>query len=146
MSVQDGFDTPMPGTFEGGCLCGAIRYRIRNPFGTGYCHCRQCQRMSGGPAIVWACVREPDSALITGSPLVYRSSPQARRQFCGACGANLFLLYDDDPGLVLVATGTLDEPARVPPRFHIWAGSATTPLPDDGLPRHEAGLPRRTEG
>ncbi|HET8728061.1 MAG TPA: GFA family protein [Alphaproteobacteria bacterium] len=140
---MDRFKTSVTGTFEGGCLCGAVRYRIRDPFETGYCHCRQCQRMSGGRAIVWAAVREPDSVLIAGSPLVYRSSDRARRQFCGACGASLFLLYDDAPDVVHVATGTLDEPARVPPAFHVWTSSAIDPLPEDGLPRYPEGLDGR---
>lgn len=135
---MDRFDAPVLGTFDGGCLCGAIRYRIRNPHATVCCHCRQCQRASGAPAIVWTRAKEPDSGLLDGVPLTYRSSDRARRQFCGDCGSALFLLYDDEPDVVWVATGTLDEPARVPPRGHVWTSSATAPLPDDGLPRRRA--------
>lgn len=138
---MDQFRTPVPGTFDGGCLCGAVRYRVSDPFGAGYCHCEMCRRMSGGSAIIWAAVEERRSVLISGSPLVYRSSDRARRQFCGACGSTLFLLYDELPGMVLFATGSLDEPERLPPRFHLWASAAAVPVPEDGLPRFPEGLP-----
>ncbi len=43
---------------EGGCHCGAIRYRIEGPPPeSGYCHCRDCQQTSGSPAQVWMDVR-----------------------------------------------------------------------------------------
>ena len=35
--------------FTGGCLCGAVRYECSaDPFFMGNCHCRDCQRSSGG--------------------------------------------------------------------------------------------------
>ena len=37
---------------EGGCLCGAVRYRISAaPSHTDYCHCRMCQRSTGAPVV-----------------------------------------------------------------------------------------------
>src|SRR3546814_20260736 len=109
---MDRFETSVPGTFDGGCLCGAVRYRIGDPYGTGYCHCAVCRRMSGGPGVIWTSVEEGKSSLLDGSPLVYRSSDRARRPFCGACGPPLLLLYADTPGLVLVPTATPHAPAR----------------------------------
>ena len=39
---------------EGGCLCGAVRYRISaEPHHAGYCHCRMCQRSAGAPVVAW---------------------------------------------------------------------------------------------
>ena len=41
---------------EGGCYCGAIRYRIEGePLHVNYCHCRMCQRLSGAPVV--SCTR-----------------------------------------------------------------------------------------
>jgi hypothetical protein len=36
----------------GGCVCGAVRYRIdAMPFDAGYCHCTLCRRSSGSPVL-----------------------------------------------------------------------------------------------
>lgn len=41
-------------TYEGGCRCGAIRYRITGePLSAGFCHCRMCQRAAGAPVVAW---------------------------------------------------------------------------------------------
>ena len=39
---------------EGGCLCGAVRYRISgSPLSSVNCHCESCRRASGAPAVAW---------------------------------------------------------------------------------------------
>jgi hypothetical protein len=40
-------------TLEGGCSCGAIRYKLTNsPLIVHACHCRDCQRITGGPHVI----------------------------------------------------------------------------------------------
>jgi len=109
---------------EGGCLCGAVRYRVGGPVdASGYCHCRTCQRQSGAPTVAWFGVAPAQLAYLKGTPKKYRASDRAAREFCGDCGT--FLLFrEDDPAAPLgINTATLDEPARVPPNCHIWYDS-----------------------
>jgi hypothetical protein len=109
----------------GGCLCGAIRYRVTAPLSDcGYCHCRMCQRASGAPVLVFASV--PDSAfdVTSGSPCKHRSSPYAERWHCRDCGTQLAMRTDHEPGEIDIAVVTLDNPALTRPQFHIWRESA----------------------
>ena len=59
-------------TLEGGCLCGALRYRIDgSPRVVSHCHCGLCRRVSGAPFVTWLTVRK-DRVTITGDPVWYR--------------------------------------------------------------------------
>lgn len=93
----------------GGCLCGAIRYRITGPLGPVIgCHCEQCRRTSGH----YAASTEVDGGdlLISdsnGALKWYRSSEKAERGFCQRCGSNLFWRqFGSDR--VAVGAGSLD--------------------------------------
>ncbi len=131
----------MSSTLEGGCLCGALRYRVSAPpIEVGYCHCRMCQRRSGAPAVAYAVVSRDDFAFAQGAPEVYRSSARGERHFCMACGTELLFQHFDDPATVSLNVGTFDEPNALAPERHIWTSSRlrwfeTT----DDLPRHPEG-------
>lgn len=75
---------------RGGCQCGAIHYRIApgRAFAS-ICHCRMCQRATGGPFAALLKVAE-DRVTWLGTPAVFRSSNIAERGFCPACGTPLF--------------------------------------------------------
>lgn len=109
------------GALEGGCLCGQIRYRLHGDLEeSAYCHCRTCQRQSGAPVVAWFSIQPSNFAYTKGAPKGFRASSRATREFCGDCGTYL-LFREDDAGATLgVNTATLDEPAKVPPTFHIW--------------------------
>ena len=69
--------------FTGGCLCGAVRYRITAaPVEALYCHCRMCQRAHGAPVIAWLTVPLDSFAVTAGNPAAYPSSQlrSARRR------------------------------------------------------------------
>jgi hypothetical protein len=135
----------IPVALEGGCHCGAVRYRIApGPADSAYCHCRLCQRASGAPAVAWLTVAGDRFTYIKGAPRAYRSSPEALREFCGTCGAPLLFRPDGDPRID-ITTATLDDPDAVAPRYHIWRMSRigwfeTT----DALPRHDGRGPDPT--
>ncbi|NWG92764.1 MAG: GFA family protein [Parvularculaceae bacterium] len=127
---------------EGGCLCGAVRYRVSagDIAESGYCHCRTCQRQSGAPVVAWFAV-PPERVLATkGSPSVFRASDRAGREFCSRCGTYLFFREDDPAATLSVNTATLDDPAGVPPAFHIYHESRIGWFETaDRLPRHARG-------
>lgn len=132
----DGF-----GPRTGGCLCGAIRYRLASePIDPGYCHCRMCQRFSGAPVLAFASVPLADLVIEQGEPRRRRSSETGERWFCGDCGSPLAMWFADTPDLVDFTIATLDEPTLLAPAFHVWRESRIGWFDTiDALPRHERG-------
>jgi hypothetical protein len=93
------------GTITGGCLCTAVAYRVTGPMRAVIaCHCGQCRRTSGHHVAATSVPR--DRVLIEGEVTWYRSSPSARRGFCGRCGSNLF--WDGGGETLSIHAGTLD--------------------------------------
>ena len=128
---------------EGGCLCGAVRYRVtKAPLDSGYCHCRMCQRSSGAPLQASAEFPADAFVLTKGEPKAYRSSPGAVRHFCPDCGSQLTFRAAVNPSFISVNLPTLDRPAALSPRIHIWRSSR---LPwfevADNLPRYDGEGP-----
>jgi hypothetical protein len=135
-----------PLRLEGGCLCGAVRFRLRGiPFDAGYCHCRLCQRSAGAPTLVFASVRKSDLEIL-GSPRRYRFTSFGTRAFCQQCGTQLFMELDEHPDTVDFTVASLDDPTNAPPGFHIWNASRIAWFDTaDALPRHEAARPGPAE-
>lgn len=106
---------------EGGCHCGALRYQISgNPLSASLCHCSDCRRHSGAPAVAWGMFRQEQVRVTRGEARLYPSSEHGRRFFCPDCGTGLFYENAADlPGMIDVQTGTLDDPAALPPRLQV---------------------------
>ncbi len=123
----------------GGCLCGAVRYRITaEPVVVTHCHCTFCRRAAGAPFITSITVASDGFAWTEEPPAKYRSSAEALRGFCGACGTTLSYRGVGHPEEIDIAAASLDDPERVAPQDHIWVGSMLSWLKfDDGLPRLE---------
>lgn len=109
----------------GGCLCGAVRYRLASvPFDAGWCHCRMCQLNSGSPAMVFARVPSDDFVVEEGGEHVrrYTSSEIAERWFCDICGTPL-LVRDFAGETHDFSLATLDRPDAVQPEAHFYYAS-----------------------
>src|SRR5688572_29327511 len=124
--------------FEGGCLCGRIRYRIAGTAGqTSICHCTMCRRASGAPLVAWATFQTDDIVWLSGEPRRFASSSKAERTFCGDCGTALTFRFHAQPNYTDVTVCSLDAPERIEPEDHIFT---TTRLPwirlADGLPSY----------
>lgn len=113
---------------EGGCLCGQFRYRIDGvPLFQYNCHCRDCQRMSGSaylPLIALPAAAVRHRGELRWSARRAESGRIAREAFCPHCGSRLFGDGDGVQGLLLVAAGTLDDPALFEPQADIYTRAA----------------------
>lgn len=126
---------------DGGCLCGAIRYRIDgNSRRTTNCHCLHCRRASGAAFVTWVEFRSSEFTVVSGVPTRYESRPQVTRQFCGRCGSQLTYQHADEPDTIDVTACSMDSADGVSPDDHVWCDRM---LPwvkiSDGLPRYKLG-------
>jgi hypothetical protein len=128
---------------EGGCLCGAVRYRVAcAPLEAGYCHCGVCRRSSGAPVLAFATVPRADFTLIAGAPRKRRSTSFGERWFCADCGTQLVMCVDHQPDTIDFTLASLDNPTATAPEFHIFFGSRIGWFDiADRLPRHKQFRP-----
>lgn len=106
---------------EGGCLCGAIRYRsAAEPVRGVICHCSMCRKHSGAPALAFVHFPIASFAWLSVEPTWYRSSPHADRGFCPTCGSTVAMREDVLSDRVQVCVGSLDEPHSVKIDDHVW--------------------------
>lgn len=107
--------------WEGGCLCGEIRYRCaKDPEWAGYCHCPMCRRHSGAPVTLGVLFARDAVTWTKGEPSYYRSSAKAQRGFCPTCGSSL--TWETASALTLLV-GTLDHPEEVRVDSHCYTAS-----------------------
>ena len=102
---------------EGGCACGAVRYRARVPADGYWCHCRMCQRATGAVAVAFVNTRKASVTWTKGAPVEWVSSAIARRGSCGACGSPLTFHSPDSDNMDLTVA-SLDTPGLVQPTSH----------------------------
>jgi hypothetical protein len=119
---------------EGGCQCGAVRYRVQGePKHVALCHCGDCRRSSGAPVMAWAAYAAADFALTAGTPAVYSSNGTAIRHFCPTCGSGLYYVNEDVlPGLVDVQFASLDDPGALTPQAQIQVAERIGWMKDAG--------------
>jgi len=134
----------MSDPIEGGCLCGAVRFRATRELGIpAFCHCRTCRRASAAPVVAWLTVARDGFSFTKGQPRGYRSSARVVRTFCPECGTPLSYANDAYPDAIDVTTISLDAPERFPPRDHVWTRDAVAWLRlGDDLPRHPEFRPK----
>jgi len=115
-------------SFEGRCLCGAVSYSSTvAPVFAGNCHCKDCQRASGGPYT--PALMFPAAAVqIRGTPRYFASRGDSgrtiERGFCPDCGSQLFSRLEGLPGMLGVRAGTLDDAAQFKPQLDFYVASA----------------------
>ena len=131
-------------TLEGGCGCGAVRYRLTDePIFVNNCHCRLCQRQTGTGSAV--------NAFIESARLEHLAGELSEHEFTtgsggtqvvvrrATCGTPVWSYY---PRLgrkaAAVRVGTLDDPSAVRPDAAIFVADKAdwAPLPE-GVPEFD---------
>ena len=134
----------------GHCLCGAVTITVQGDHDprVGACHCRMCQRWSGGLFLCFTA--EASAVTITGEVTRYRSSAFAERAFCPRCGSHLW--FNDvpaggEPESYELMPGLFDAARDWPLRSEVYADRAMASVPLSGEHRrktraeYEAGNP-----
>jgi hypothetical protein len=128
--------------YEGGCLCGSVRYQCTaKPVHVFYCHCRDCQKETGGPFA--AEIYVPASSVTIAGPLSRHtrlgdSGRPVHRRFCSNCGTVVLTEFEVDPAYVCVKACSLDDPSCLRPEFHLYVSSRQPwNAIADGLPQYE---------
>ena len=130
----------------GGCACGALRYRLAGPpLVVHACHCRACQRLTGGAFVVNLWIEADRVELSTGKPTSFRLPAGSGKPhdvfFCGACSTAVWSHYHSVPGHSLfVRAATLDDPSSIEPDIHIHTASKLPWLPLPEGARSYAGM------
>src|SRR3990167_4604059 len=120
---------PMPETFEGGCTCRHVRYRLTlKPMFVHCCHCRWCQRETGTAFALNAMIEADRVELLAGEvDVVNTSSNSGKGQKISRCPKCRIAVWSNYSGagdaVRFVRVGTLDEPDRMPPDIHIFTMS-----------------------
>lgn len=131
---------------EGGCLCGAVRYKANaEPLVVRACWCRLCQYIAAGNATINFAFPS-DAVTITGELSDYESTAESgrhmHRRFCPACGVHLFSEAEERPHLIIIRAGTLDDPSIAVPSGNIWTSKAPEwAYIDPHLPQFEGQPP-----
>lgn len=114
---------------EGGCTCGAVRYRLASdPLFVHCCHCRWCQRETGSAFVINALIEAERAPLLQGRPqTVDTPSASGRGQQIARCPECRVAVWSHYAGLGeavrFIRVGTLDDPDRLPPDIHIFTMS-----------------------
>lgn len=118
--------------YDGGCRCGAIRYRAGgDPVMVEYCHCDSCRKASGSVVMAFAGFPREGLEILTGEAASFEGAPGVTRRFCGTCGSPLFYENADYPDEIYICLGSFNRPEALPPDRHVWTS--------DKIAWHEIG-------
>ncbi len=140
----------MTDLLEGGCACGAVRYRLgAAPMFVHCCHCRDCQRQTGGAFAINALIEARQVVVLSGETAPSTMPTDSGRSHlvhrCIVCGTALWSEYGGRDTIRFMRASTLDDPTALTPDVHIYVRSKLpwVRLPD-GVPAFEAYYDSKT--
>ena len=110
----------------GHCLCGAVSYTINadEPLRMAQCHCKDCQRSSGGGHMSLAFFKAEDVEF-KGEMASYGATAASgntnTRHFCPKCGSRVYGENTARPGLVGLSVGCTDDNNWFKPAAIVYA-------------------------
>ena len=111
----------------GGCICGAVRYRVHGkPVLGSVCHSKFCQRRLASAFAVLGTFAEESVEFIQGplGEIEHRSDVSGRwlrMNFCASCATTRSHTAEIRPGARTIAAGTFDDPGWFTINRHIWS-------------------------
>jgi hypothetical protein len=135
---------------DGGCACGAIRFKVTAQFlGIGACHCTNCQKSGGGGPNYVALTPVSALEVVKGQPKMFvskgDSGADVGRAFCADCGTPLWSVPTNEP-FITVKLGALDDNSDLAPQMHVYTDSAPLwhVIPDDlpAFPKMPPPMPK----
>lgn len=114
---------------EGGCQCGAVRYRLTGaPLSVYNCHCKDCQRFSGAGWTMSMPIARERVELIAGNLNAYDSIADSGRVVrmlsCPRCNTRVWNEPLSAPAILVLRPGTLDDMSWAVSIGNIWTDSA----------------------
>lgn len=127
--------------FEGGCLCGDVRYSCDKVLMTAHCHCLDCRKSSGTDHCTHVMTQE-NHVSISGEVSFFEKAADSgaivSRGFCGRCGSALYSTKGDMPGVLFLRASSLDDPEIVKPEVTVYTKQALSwSMIDPALPQFE---------
>lgn len=107
---------------SGGCRCGAVRYEVEagDTSRHGLCHCEDCRRSAGAPAVAWLAVPRDALRVTLGEPVRWDGTGGAERYFCGRCGTGLYYFNEAVmSGIADIQSATFDRAEDFAPAVQI---------------------------
>lgn len=117
------------------CACGQVRVACQGePIRVSLCHCRECQKRSGGPFGI-AAFFPPEAVSARGETRQFRrpsdSGFDVVFHFCPSCGSTVWWRGLRFPDRIAVATGAFADPDFPPPTQAVYREHAHRWLPGD---------------
>jgi len=113
---------------SGSCFCGFVRYRLTSaPMFIHCCHCRDCQKQSGGAFAINALIEADRVEVVEGDTVPVSMPTESGRPHiihrCPKCQTALWSTYGGRTETRFVRVSTLDDAARFVPDVHIFTRS-----------------------
>ena len=119
--------------FEGGCLCGGVRFiATGEPQGVYWCHCQSCRKHTGAPVSVFVAFEHQAYTVTRGEITKFDSSPgKTRRGFCANCGSTLTCESLPLSTVTHFHVGAFDRAAELRPTRHVFPAEHLPWVPMD---------------